>query len=106
MWSAEVTGDEPAGVLTVTSVTPAAPTGTTAVNDVSDSTVTELAGQLPKYTDIAPVSAVPLTVTTVPPAVEPVAGLTPVTAGAVADVVKWSADPVADTPAGVVTVKS
>jgi hypothetical protein len=49
---------------------------------------------------------VPDTVTTVPPAVPPVFGLTPVTAGAVADVVKWSLGEVADTPAGVVTVTS
>src|SRR6202165_1452048 len=59
----------------------------------------------PKLTAVAPVRLVPVMVTLVPPAVEPVLGLTPDTVGAAAKL-NWSAELVALVPAGAVTVTS
>ena len=49
-------------------------------------TTVKLAGIVPKLTLLAPVKAVPVMVTTVPPADVPLVGLTLVTAGAAAAV--------------------
>ncbi len=49
---------------------------------VSESTVTVVAGVVPKSTAVAPVKSVPVMVTVVPPAVGPALGLTAVTVGA------------------------
>ena len=59
----------PAGLFTVSCVPPAL-TEIVAVTLV-----------VPKYTAVAPVSVLPLTVTAVPPAAGPLAGETPATAG-------------------------
>jgi hypothetical protein len=80
-WSAAAAGDVPLGVVTVTSTVPAAWGGAVAVIDVAELTVNERAAVLPKLTAVAPVKFVPVIVTEVPPAVLPVVGLSPVTAG-------------------------
>jgi hypothetical protein len=55
------------------------------VSEVSETTVKEVAAVPPKTTWVTPErKPVPLTVTVLPPAVLPVAGLTAVTVGAVA----------------------
>ncbi len=72
----------PLGVVTVTSMAPAAPAGEVAVTEVGDVTETEVAGEEPKSTALAPVNPVPAMVTTVPPARGPARGLREVTAGA------------------------
>ena len=51
---------------------------------VSFTTVTFVAGVVPKSTAVAPVKPVPVIVTRVPPAVGPLVGLRPVTVGAAA----------------------
>ena len=63
---------------------------------------------VPNLTTVAPVKPVPVTVTEVPPAVDPVLGLTPVTVGSGGAVkVNWSAGAFAtEVPPGVVTVTS
>ncbi len=73
----------PAGVVTVTSTVPV-PAGLSAVIVVSFTTVTFVAAVVPKSTAVAPVKSVPVIVTSVPPAVGPLVGLRPVTAGAAA----------------------
>jgi hypothetical protein len=75
------------------------------VISVSETTLNEAAGVAPKLTTVAPVKLVPVIVTVVPPAVGPEFGATEVTVGA-ATKVNWSATPVADVPATVVTVTS
>jgi hypothetical protein len=60
----------------------------------------------PNETAVAPVKFVPVMVTLVPPAVEPLEGLTPLTVGAEARNVNLSAAPVADVPPAVLTVIS
>ena len=70
----------PLGVVTVTSTMPV-PAGEVAVIDVSLATVRLVAAVVPKSTAVAPVNPVPVTVTDVPPAVDPEVGLTPVTVG-------------------------
>jgi hypothetical protein len=72
----------PPAVATVTSTTPASPTGEVAVMLVSLTTVTSMAAWVPKLTAVAPVRAVPVIVTTVPPASGPAVGEIPVTVGA------------------------
>jgi hypothetical protein len=79
--SADPVEDVPLGVVTVMSTVPAVPAGATAVNAVSDSTVKLVAAVVPKLTADAPVKPLPVTVTVVPPAVLPEAGVTAVTAG-------------------------
>jgi hypothetical protein len=70
------------GVVTVTSTVPDDPAGDTAVTVVDDVTLNDAAATEPNLTAVAPVKLVPVTVSEVPPAVEPVLGLTLVTVGA------------------------
>jgi hypothetical protein len=72
----------PDGVVTVISTVPVVLVGATTINDVFDTTVKKYVGTVPKVTTVAPLKLVPVTLTTVPPAVEPVFGLTAVTVGA------------------------
>src|SRR5947208_2593519 len=96
----------PAGVVTWTSTPPAAPAGAVTVIDVALKAVT-LPAVAPKLTTGVPgVKLDPPMVTTVPPAVGPVFGVTEVTVGGGVTNVNWSAPPVADVPEGVVTVMS
>jgi hypothetical protein len=74
-------GDVPVGVVTVTSTGPEDPAGDTAVKVVEEVTLNDVAGTEPNLTPVAPVKVVPVTVTEVPPAVEPVLGLTEETVG-------------------------
>ena len=71
----------PPGVVTVTSTVPV-PAGLSAVIVVSLTTVTSVAGVVPKSTAVAPVKPVPVIVTNVPPAGGPMVGLMPETVGA------------------------
>ena len=74
------------GVVTVTSTAlgvEAVPAGLTAVIVVSLTTVRSRRRRpSPKSTAVAPVKLVPVIVTEVPPAAEPLVGLRPVTVGA------------------------
>ncbi len=89
----------PAGLDTVTSQTPAMLGGLTTVICVSELTTTSYTGTPPKSTSSTELKPVPVRVTSVPPAVVPEEGLTPVMVGAGAVVtVKWSADEVAEVP--------
>jgi hypothetical protein len=74
--------DVPPGVMTVTSTVPAAWGGEVAVIEVDELTVNDAAALAPNLTAVAPLRLLPLTVTVVPPATGPAAGLTPLTAGA------------------------
>jgi hypothetical protein len=94
----------PPGVVTVTSTVPE-PAGETATIDVALETTKLAAGVLPNATAVAPVRFAPLITTDVPPAVRPVAGLRPVTAGPSA-YVNRSALEVAVVPPAVVTCTS
>ncbi len=78
--SAEDVADVPPGVVTVTSTVPV-PAGLSAVIVVPLTTVRFVAGVVPKSTAVAPVKLVPVIVTKVPPAVEPLVGLKLVTVG-------------------------
>ena len=76
-----MTAEVPLGVVTVTSTVPV-PDGEVTVSEVELSTVMALPGfAVPKSTAVAPVKPVPDTVTEVPPAADPLLGLTPVTVG-------------------------
>ena len=77
--SAAVTAEVPAGVVTVMPTVPF-PGGLTTVICVPDSAVI-IPAALPKLTPVAPDRPVPVIVTLVPPAVLPLAGETPETAG-------------------------
>ena len=79
--SAPLVGDVPVGVVTVTFTGPEDPAGDTAVRVVEDVTLNDVAATEPNLTDVAPVKLVPVMVVEVPPAVEPVFGLTLVTVG-------------------------
>nr|WP_280295046.1 hypothetical protein [Nocardia abscessus] len=70
----------PPGPVTVTGTIPV-PAGVTAVIWVSELTVNEVAGVLPKLTAVAPVKPEPVRVTVVPPPVEPWLGLMLLNAG-------------------------
>jgi hypothetical protein len=70
----------PVGVVTVTSTVPV-PAGAVAVICVALTGVNEVAGVPPKLTPVAPVKFVPVTVTVVPPAWGPDAGLIDDTTG-------------------------
>ena len=71
-----------AGLVTVTVTAPALPAGVVAVIVVLFTTTTFVADVLPNVT-VAPVPKfVPVIVTAVPPEVEPLFGLTPLTVGA------------------------
>lgn len=72
----------PPAVATCTPTGPTPCAGAVAVIWVSLSTVKLVAGVPPRVTAVAPVSAEPWIVTLVPPAVEPVAGVMDVSAGA------------------------
>jgi hypothetical protein len=80
--SAERLAEGPPAVVTVTSTVPAEPAGAVALMRVALTTVNEVAALLPKLTAVAPVNAVPVTVTTVPPATGPEMGEILVTVGA------------------------
>src|SRR5215472_4471958 len=95
----------PPGVVTVTSITPAACAGAVAVMVVALTTLRPVAAVVPNLTAVAPVKFVPVIVTSVPPANGPDVGLRPVTVG-LAAYVNWSAAEVALVPPGVVTVTS
>ena len=71
----------PLWVVTVMSTTAAACGGAVAVIEVEEFTVKEVAGVVPKLTPVTLVKFVPVSVTTVPPAVVPDVGLIAVTAG-------------------------
>ncbi|GGV00445.1 hypothetical protein GCM10010502_63660 [Kitasatospora aureofaciens] len=73
----------PLGVVTVTCTVPV-PGGAVAVIWVSETTVKD-AVMAPNRTAVAPVKAVPVTVTRVPPAAGPEAGETEVTTGVATD---------------------
>jgi hypothetical protein len=68
----------------VTCTVPADAAGAVAVICVAESTVKLLAAPVPKLTAVAPFRFVPVIVTTEPPAVGPLFGLTADTVGAVA----------------------
>ncbi len=80
-WSAAEVALVPTGVVTVTSTLPAAPPGAVTVIDVAEAAVM-VPAVVPKLTAVAPVNAVPVRVTVVPPDSGPATGLTPVTLGA------------------------
>ena len=80
-WSADVVVLVPLEVVTVTSTVPADSAGDVAVIDVEEVTLNEVAATLPKDTFVVPDRLSPVTVTIVPPAVEPVAGDTELTDG-------------------------
>jgi hypothetical protein len=67
--------------VTVTSTVPADPGGATAVRELALFTTNDAAAVEPNLTALAPVNPDPKTVTDVPPDVDPVLGLTAVTAG-------------------------
>ena len=67
--------------VTVTLTAPALPAGVVAVMVVLLTTVTLVAEALPKVTVAPETKLVPVMVTAVPPAVDPLLGLTPVTLG-------------------------
>jgi hypothetical protein len=71
----------PPGVVTITSTRPVACAGVTAVMVVALMTVTPVAAPPPNVTLVALVKLVPVMVTAVPPSVDPLLGLTPVTVG-------------------------
>ena len=79
--SPEFVADVPFGVVTVTSTDPEDPDGDTAVTVVKEVTLNDVAATEPNLTAVAPVKLVPVMVVEVPPAVEPVFGLTLVTVG-------------------------
>jgi hypothetical protein len=72
----------PDGVVTRTLTAPAAPAGVVAVMLVGPRTVKPVAATPPIVMEVAPVKLVPVIVIVVPPAVDPVAGVTAVTVGA------------------------
>ena len=80
--SAPLVGDVPVGVVTVTSTGPDDPAGDTAVKMVDEVALTDVAATEPNLTAVTPLKPLPVTVTEVPPAVEPVLGLTEETVGA------------------------
>ena len=79
-WSLPLVALVPDGVVTVTSTTPRACAGEVALMVVAFITL-KLAAAGPKFTNVAPVKLVPVTVTPVPPPVVPELGLTLVTVG-------------------------
>jgi hypothetical protein len=103
-WSAVTAALVPPGVVTSTSTVPE-PDGAFAVIEVLLTTLTFVAGFVPKLTAVAPVKLEPVIVTSVPPAVPPAVGEMPVTAGA-ATYVNLSAAPAELVPPGVVTSTS
>ena len=92
----------PPAVSTVTSTVPEEPAGLVTEIDVLDTEVT-MPALPPKSTAVSPLRLVPVTVTNVPPTVDPDGGDTPLTVGG-AMYVNRSAFEIADTPPAVVTV--
>ena len=80
-WSAVLVALVPTGVVTVTSTTPAAWAGLTAVICVDELIPKDAAPIVPNLTEVAPVKLVPVIVTDVPPIVDPPDGDTAVTVG-------------------------
>lgn len=81
--SAVLAAEVPPGVVTVTSIVPAAPAGTIAAIEVVEFTIMLLAGLAPNWTLVAPGrKLVPVIVIAVPPAVGPALALIAVTVGA------------------------
>jgi hypothetical protein len=80
-WSELEMLEVPSGVVTVISTAPSDCVGDVTVIDESLFTVTSVPATEPNITAVAPVSPVPLTVTTVPPSADPEEGLTPETVG-------------------------
>lgn len=72
----------PPGVVTVRLTVPADPAGEMTVREVAETKTVPVPGVVPNLTTASEVNAVPETVTVVPPASGPAAGLTPVTVGA------------------------
>ena len=72
----------PPAVVTVTFSVPADPLGAVAVICVALLTVNPLAAVVPKFTAVAPVKPVPVSITVVPPDVGPLVGAIEVTDGA------------------------
>ncbi len=83
-WSAGgLVAEVPPAAVTVTSTAPADSAGEVTVSEVpAQFTTTLVPATVPNFTAVTPVKLVPLTVTEVPPAVDPEVGLTPVTVGA------------------------
>jgi hypothetical protein len=81
-WSLDDTADVPVGVVTTTSTVPAAIGGDTAVIAVDEFTTNDAASTPPNVTAVALVKLVPLIVTEVPPALEPLLVPRLLTAGA------------------------
>src|SRR5208283_4001145 len=81
------------------------PAGDFMVREVGEAMSSPVPAVVPNLTDVAPVNPVPVTVTVVPPATGPAAGVTPVTVGT-GSYVNWSDAEVALVPPGVVTVTS
>jgi hypothetical protein len=105
-WSADPAEDVPPGPVTVMSTVPVAVlAGTVATITLSERTV-NAAASVPKLTALAPVNPLPDTVNTAPPSVLPDDGVTAVTDGVLELYVKWSAEPVEEVPAALVTVIS
>ena len=80
-WSAGGLGAEVGPVVTVTSTVPVGSGGAVARMEVALVTVKLASGTEPKETLVAPVKPVPVMVTSAPPELGPVLGLTPVTVG-------------------------
>src|ERR1700676_3839593 len=81
-WSdGALTSEVPPGVVTKTSTVAAASAGEMMVMDVAELTTRPVPAVVPNFTTVAPVKPVPVTVTLVPPAVDPVLGETLVTVG-------------------------
>ena len=88
-WSGGPVADVPADVVTFTSTVDAPAAGEVAVMEVDELTLKVEAATEPKRTALAPVKLVPEMVTEVPPAVDPVLALRPVTVGTLAPVGCW-----------------
>ena len=71
------------GVVTNTLAAPAVPAGVVQVAEVAEATMTFVQAVPPTVMAEAPVKSLPVIVMAVPPAVEPVLGLTAVTVGGV-----------------------
>lgn len=90
----------------MTSTGPTACCGVTAEMVVGDKTLKLVALYGPNKTAVTLAKLVPVIVTVVPPPIEPVAGLMPVTVGAGAANVNLSAAVIADAPSGLDTITS
>ena len=66
----------------MTSTVAADSAGEVTVIEVVELTTTPVPATVPNFTPVTPLKSVPVMVTVVPPAVDPVVGLTPVTVGA------------------------